>query len=143
MFDLFLGGRVVVAAHVADVQPAGRGVVEGAVGVAQAVRPDRVPVPARSVEERVVGRHRSVRVDPVDLAARVAEVLGLGGVEVLAGGEVELAVVAEDDGAAVVFRVRVQGVLVQDQLAAGDGAVERRVRGESADSRSRLGVPAV
>jgi hypothetical protein len=56
----------------------------------------------------------------VELAARARQQLGGCGVEVLAGGEVELAVVAEVYGAAVMLGAGVLRVLVQHDLTAGD-----------------------
>ena len=55
---------------------------------------------------------------------------GDGGVEVLSGREVELAVVAEDDRAAVMLGVGVLGILVEHGLAAGNCSGERGVRRE-------------
>src|SRR5262249_1668263 len=121
---------VVIATYVADEEPPGRSIVGGPVGVAQPERPDRVNVRAVAIVERIVGRNGTVLVDPMDLPTRTRQKLRGSGVEVLAGGEVDLAVVAEGDGAAVVFGVRVLWILVQDELAAGDGAVQGRVGGE-------------
>ena len=73
-----------------------------------------------AVVERVVGRHRSVLVDPVDFAARAGQVLRGRRLEVIARGEVELAVVAEGDGTAVMLVVGDPGILIEDELAARD-----------------------
>ena len=116
--ELLLGCRSVVAADVADEQPARRRVVVGAVGIAQPERPDRVDVRAGAVVERVVGRDRPVRVDAEDLPARARQILRRAALEVLAGREVELPVVAEHDGPAVVLGVGVLRILVEDDLAA-------------------------
>ena len=59
------------------------------------------------------------------------EILRRAGVEVLAGREVDLAVVAEIDRAAVVLGVGVLRILVEDELAARDGARQRGVGGEA------------
>ena len=87
--------------------------------VAEAVRPDRAEA-SRLAVERVVGRHRAVLVDPQDLAVRVAQVLGVGGVAVVADGDVELAVRAEGEAAADVQLLR--GGLGPEDLDGPGGA---------------------
>ncbi len=140
---LFVRGCVVVAAHVGDVELARRRVVVGAERVAQAVGPDRIPVGPRSVVERVVRGRRAVRVDAVNLAAGVRQVLRIRGVEVLAGREVDVAVVAEVHRPTVVLRIGGLGILVEDDLAAGQRSVQRAVAGEAGQAvlvRAVLGI---
>ena len=107
-------GRVIVAADVADDQPTRRRVVIGAEGIAQPERPYGVVIGPGAVVERIVGRDRAVRVDAQDLAARIGEILRGAGVEVLAGREVDLAIVAEIDRAAVVLGIGIFRILVED-----------------------------
>ena len=102
-------------------------------GVAQAEGPDGAVVAGGLVEERVVGGDRAVRVDAQDLAEEVGQRLGVGAVGVLADGDVELAVGAEVQGAAVVVGGAAEVVEVEeDGLAAGHGHVA--VGGEAADA---------
>ena len=94
-----------VAADVADDEPPGGRVVIGAEGVAQTERPYRIVVGPGTIIERVVGRYGAVHVKAQDLAARLGEILRLAGVEMLAGREQDLPVVAEVDRAAVVLGI--------------------------------------
>ena len=103
--DFLDRGRVVVAADVADDEASGWRVVIGPVGIAQTERPYRIVVGTGSVIEGIVGRYRAVHIEPQDLATRLGEILRFAGVEVLAGRELDLAVIAEVDRAAVVFGV--------------------------------------
>ena len=121
---------VVVAADVADIQPACRCVVIGPVGVAQTERPDRVDVRPVAVVERVVGRNRPVRIDPMELPARTRQRLRRRALKVIARREVELPLVAEHDRPAVMALTGTGGVLrilVEDQLAARDRAGQRGI----------------
>ena len=82
---------------------------------------------AGTVVEGVVGGNRAIQVDSVDLPARAVEVLGNAGVEVFASREVQLAVVAEHDGATVMFGVGIYRVLVENNLTARHGARVGRI----------------
>ena len=128
------GRRSVVAADVTDEQPTRGCVVIGAIGIAQPQRPDGVVVGAGPVVERVVGRHRAVGVESQDLAARAGQILRGRALEVVAGGEVDLSVVAEIDCAAVVFGVGVLGILVDDEFAARYGAGQRGIGREAREA---------
>ena len=114
--------EAIVAADVTDEQPTRGCVVVGAIGIAQPQRPDGVVVGAVAVVERVVGRHRAVGVESQDLTARAGQILRGRALEVVAGGEVDLPVVAESDCTAVVFGGGVLGILVDDEFAARYGA---------------------
>ena len=64
-------------------------------------------------------------------AAGPGQILGSGAVEMLAGGEVDHAVVAEIDRAAVMFRVGVLRILIEDVIHCRHGAGQRGVGGEA------------
>src|SRR5690606_34412961 len=117
--DVLARGFLHVAAHFAEEQPVGDQIPVRAEGVAQAVGPDFVEIAAGAVDEGVVSRHRAVAVDADDLAASAAEVLRLRAVELLAGGEVQAAVRAEGEPAAVVAAVGPVFVVLPDHYLAG------------------------
>src|ERR1041385_6979046 len=60
--------------------------------IAQAHGPNRSVRAGRGVEERIVAGNRTVRIDAQNFAEAIAECLRIGGVRVLADGDVELSV---------------------------------------------------
>ena len=128
--DLFPG----VLADVVDVDAAVRAVDREVERVAQSACPDRLVDAGGLAEERIVGRNRAIGVDAQHLAERRRQRLRVAAVRVVADGDVELAVVAEMDGAAVVIRGRAQRREIQQlHFAARGGDVGiRRARGEAA-----------
>lgn len=109
--DLLHRRRLEIAADIADEDPPRHRIDAGAVGVPQPVGPDLVLVRSRPVVEGIVRRDRAVPVDPQHLAPRVGEELGVGRSQLVARGQVDLAVVAEQHPAAMVGVRRVHRVL--------------------------------
>src|ERR1700686_4886931 len=68
--------------------------------IAQAQRPNFL-ASSRSVEEWIVGRDRAVRIDAQNLSQEIGERLRVGAVGVLADRDIQLAVRAKVDRAAV------------------------------------------
>jgi hypothetical protein len=121
----------VVAAHVADPHRPVHGVEHEAERVAEAVGPD-LRVDAREPHERIVGRDRAVGADTEDLPVLDREVLPVRRVELIAGGDVEAAVRAEVDRAAVVVVGGLLRVLPDQDLARRVGRVAHD--GEASDA---------
>src|SRR5262249_39459089 len=120
--DFLDRGRVVVAAHVADNEAPGGRIVIGAERVAQTERPDCIIVGPRAVIERIVGWYGAVHIEAQDFATWLGEILRFAGVEMLAGRDQDLPIVAEIDRSAVMLGVSRFSILIDDELAAGDRA---------------------
>src|SRR6266496_2136478 len=100
--------------------------------VAEAKRPDRAIVSRGSIVERVVGRDGTVGIDAQHLPEQVGKSLRVCAVGVFPYADVELAVPAEMDGAAIVVGGRAEVVEFQDNgLAARCRGIARR--GKPAD----------
>lgn len=96
--DFFPG----IGASVIDIKAPRRGVYREAERVAQAVRPHGARQSLLVGEKGVVLRNAAVAVQAQQLAQRAAQVLGFAWIGVLANSDVELAIGAEVQGAAVV-----------------------------------------
>ena len=110
--------------------PSGSRVVGRPERIAQAQAQIAVDVRPGAVVERVVGRDRSVGVDPRELAARAGQRLRGRRLEMLAGRDVQLAVVAEVQRTAMMLSVGSLAGSCRGRFAAGDRAGEIRLGGE-------------
>ena len=89
-------------AHVVDQDPAGVGLDRECERVAQAERPDCAVLAAGRVVERVVDRDRSVGIETEQLALERCQLLRGSAGRLVADRDIELAVLAEVDGPALV-----------------------------------------
>ena len=100
--------------------------------IAQPERPDGAVRSDGRVHERIVRGDGSIRVDPQHLPESVRQGLGVGRHRVLADRDVQLAVGAEVNGAAIVIGGAERFQVEQNNLAAGDRDIP--IGGEPADA---------
>ncbi len=128
LVDLFPG----VLAHVVDEDPAGAGLDREAEGVAEPPSPDRPVLAAGRLAERIILGDRPVGVETQEFALQGRQLLGRRPGGLVADGDVELAIRAEMERAALVpggdrpAEPRLVVALEEDELTAGDAPRPRR-----------------